>query len=128
MNRQANDLWERATKAQQTAGNLITDDPDAAASRAYYAAFYAVSAYFSLNGKSFSKHSAVEAAVHRDLIQTGIWERELGEGYSFLRKLRQTGDYGLNVHVSTDEAENALQTSKLILQAVQNQQPEFFRK
>ena len=63
MNEEALDFWQRASQALKTVDTLVSTDPDAAASRAYYAAFYAISALFSLQGKSFVKHSAVEAAA-----------------------------------------------------------------
>ena len=42
MNEEVADLWTRARRALQTGESLIESDPDAAASRAYYAAFNAV--------------------------------------------------------------------------------------
>ena len=84
MKADAVDLWQRARQALATARNLVQSDPDAAASRAYHAAFYAVSAYFAGRECSFTKHSAVEAAVHRDLVKPGIWTPELGAAYSSL--------------------------------------------
>ena len=72
------DLWGRARKALATARHVLSMDPDAAGSRAYYAAFYAASARFALDGRQFSKHSAVHAAVHRDLVHLGGWPSELG--------------------------------------------------
>ena len=72
MNPEANDLWMRATKALLVAKSILTLDSDAAASRAYYAAFYAVSASFALTDRFFRRHSAIEAAVHRDLVKGGV--------------------------------------------------------
>ena len=94
MNAEAMDLWKRARNSLKTASVHVEDDPDSAASRAYYAAFYAVSALFSLDKKDFSKHSAIEAAVHRDLVKGGIWPKELGSDFSWLANIRDTGDYG----------------------------------
>ena len=52
MNEYAIDLLRRADRALQTAGNDAKQkDYDAAASRAYYAAFYAASAMLALEGK-----------------------------------------------------------------------------
>ncbi len=68
LNQEAADLWARALQALHTANSTAATDPDAAASRAYYAAFYAVSAMLALEGKTFSRHSALEVAVHRDLV------------------------------------------------------------
>lgn len=50
MNEEAASLWDRAIQAFQTAKALTKSDPDASASRAYYAAFYAVSALFTAEG------------------------------------------------------------------------------
>lgn len=58
MNQEAADFWTRALQALRTASRTASADPDAAASRAYYAAFYAVSALFALEEKTFSRHSA----------------------------------------------------------------------
>ncbi|MBI4385177.1 MAG: hypothetical protein HY579_14255 [Nitrospinae bacterium] len=66
-------FWERAITALHSANLLIPPDPDGAASRAYYAAFNAVSALLALEGKSLKKRSAVDSAVHRDLVRTGRW-------------------------------------------------------
>ena len=65
MNQDARDLWTRAVRSHTTSAKLAEEDPDSAASRAYYAAFYAVSAWFALQGKTFTKHRALEAAGRR---------------------------------------------------------------
>lgn len=57
MTQEAADLWARALQAFHTSRREAVTDPDTAASRAYYAAFYAVSAMFILEGKNFSRHS-----------------------------------------------------------------------
>lgn len=46
MTEQADALWDRAEDALRAARVLLAVSPDSAASRAYYAAFYAVTAYF----------------------------------------------------------------------------------
>ena len=68
MNEFAKMEWERANRTLDSAMKLATSDPDSAASRAYYAAFHAVTALFALREKTFIKHSALRAAVHRDLV------------------------------------------------------------
>lgn len=118
MNAEAADLWERAKKALVVARSTLSLDADAAAARAYYAAFYAVSANFSLKGKTFTKHSAVEAAVHRDMVGPGIWAVELGEAYSRLVRLRRTGDYGVGQHVGDSDATEAVEMAERIVRAV----------
>jgi uncharacterized protein (UPF0332 family) len=124
MNQETHDLWLRAVRSYKTASKLVAEDPDAAASRAYYAAFYAVSALFALQGKTFTNHRAVEAAVHRDLVQAQTWPVELGAAFSWLVRLRRTGDYGGSMHVSPDEAQEAVNKARSILQAVRTTSPE----
>jgi len=124
VNKYAADLWGRSQEAIQTAKADLSVSSDAAASRAYYAAFYAVSALFALEDKEFTKHSQVRAAVHRDLVKTGRWPTERGEDYSFLLRLRETGDYGGSQHVSADEAAEAVVTAGRIAELVLEAHPE----
>lgn len=124
MKAEAADYWQRAVQALLTAEGLIESDPDAAASRAYYAAFYAVSALFALQQQEFVKHTAVERAVHRDLVRPGHWPVEVGAAYSWLASLRNTGDYGGGNHVELEDARVATDRARLILEAVRTA-PEF---
>ena len=122
----AESLWLRAQDALRVARHDLPVSPDATASRAYYAAFYAVSASFARKGRTFRKHAAVEAAVHRDLVKSGAWPRELGAGYSRLVEARSTGDYGQNTHVSPDEAAEAIEIAADIMRAVSKSTPDTF--
>ncbi len=94
--------WQRALRTLETAKQEARTDPDSAASRAYYAAFHALTALFALRGQSFSKHSAIRAALHRDLIRSGEWSANLGEAYEALSDLREKGDYGGVIRVSQE--------------------------
>jgi len=129
MKGEARDAWERSLKALATAHqNLEQDDPDAAANRAYYAAFYAVTALFALEGKSYPKHSGIEAAVHRDLVNTGRWPKDLGADYSILLDTRHTGDYGGPEHVTYEEAQWSIRAAGQIMDAVQEEYPDVFSR
>jgi len=102
----------------------VEEDPDASASRSYYAAFYAVSALLAFDQRSFAKHTAVERAVHRDLVKPGIWPVEAGAAFSWLVTLRTTGDYGGEHHVQPEDARAAVEKAGLILKAVRDSAPE----
>lgn len=123
MNREALDFWDRALEALRAAEALLGVSTDGAASRAYYAAFYAVSALFAADRVTFKRHSAAEAAVHRDLVRSGKWSADLGASYAKLLELRQTGDYGGGNHVGIDDARKALEAAKAIVAAVSHGQP-----
>jgi len=126
MNAEALDLWNRAKKALVAARTIIHQDPDSSASRSYYAAFHAVSARFALNGRTFTKHSALESAVHKDLVKTGVWSSDMGKNFSWLVSTRSTGDYGGGMHVSEQDAAKAVEKAQQILQCVNIQNPDIF--
>lgn len=85
--------WQRALDALRDARLLATNGGfDSAASRAYYAAFHAVTALFALEGRTFTKHTGVEAAVHKDLVKAGRWSSDLGRDFSLCAELRGVGD------------------------------------
>ena len=125
MTKAAADLWERAKQALRAAKHDMSISPDAAASRSYYAAFYAVSAWFVLQDKIYYKHAAVEAAVHRDLVKAGVMSAEFGDDYSKLVRLRVVGDYGVSEHVSPEEAAKALECATRILKPIAQANPFF---
>lgn len=110
--------WLRAHRALASAHQLAESDPDSAASRTYYAAFHALTALFALRGQTFSRHSALRAAVHRELVQTGQWTRELGRAYDFVLSLRETGDYGGLARVTVEAVRDAIKDCNTILEAV----------
>ena len=119
MNERAADLVNRACRALKTAEiNHAEGDYDAAASRAHYAAFYGVSAVLALEGKKFKKHSAVEAALHRDLIGTGRLSEAVGKDYGTLYSFRTIGDYGDLEHVTAEQSAEAIRAAQMILDAI----------
>lgn len=120
------DYWDRALQALRTAEKLRSDDPDASASRAYYAAFYGVSALLAFEERSSVnvKHTGIERAVHRDFVKAGIWPAEVGAAFSWLVSLRYTGDYGGEDHVQPEDAGAAVEKARLVLEAVRGSAPE----
>lgn len=126
MTEAAVDYWGRAKETWKAARLLLDISPDSAAGRAYYAAFYAVSAWFLLEDKIFHKHFAVEAAVHRDLVKAGIVPVAFGEDFSALVRSRNIGDYGGVQHVSKEEAAEAIDRAAAILRTVAALRPDTF--
>ena len=116
--------WDRATDALREAHLLLANGGfDGAASRAYCAAFHAVTAFFALEGRIFTKHSGLEAAVHRDLVKAGRWSSDLGRDFSFCVELRGVGDYGTDVRVDAKQAADAIASARRILIAVRDALP-----
>ena len=116
---QVRDLWERAIKSLSAAKQLSKGGfPDDAASRAYYAAFYAASALLLRDDKSFSKHSAVIAHIHKDYVKEGRLPARAGELIALLFDVRLVGDYGSPKHVERAQAQAAITDACTFIQAV----------
>jgi uncharacterized protein len=73
-----------------------------AINRLYYAVFYAVSAVLAVRQMKYGKHSAVRAALHRDLISPGLIPAWCGDLFDSLFDDRQEADYA-PVRVFTQE-------------------------
>lgn len=118
------ETWQRAHEAlQATHALLIAGFSDFAASRAYYAAFYAASALLLADGKAFRSHRGVLALLHQDYVKTGRLPVEMGRIISTLSDLRSVGDYGGAAHVSHAEAHVALSEAQQFLEAVRSLLP-----
>jgi len=101
-------VHELLDKSEQSinAANLLLGDgyDDFAASRAYYAMFYAVEALMLDRDLSFSKHSAVIAAFGKRFVKTGIFDSHFHRSLLNAFDLRNAGDYGSTGTVSRNEA------------------------
>jgi len=117
-------LWQRARNALRSAESLLAVSSDDAASRAYYAAFHAISAAFALEEKTFRRHSALRAAVHRDWVKTGVWPVQLGADFDALAELRDLGDYGGPHHVGPEDAAAAVEAARRLVGAVRSRYPQ----
>jgi uncharacterized protein (UPF0332 family) len=112
---------ERAEQSIQAARQLASEGYyDFAASRAYYAAFYAATAVLLNEGLELSKHSAVIASIHQKFVKTGRLSKEQGKTLNWLFELRSIGDYGGTAHVSRQQVEQAIQAAEEFLSAIKS--------
>jgi len=81
---------------------------DIAASRAYYPMFYVAEALLSTKGLSFSSHSAVIAAFGKEFAKTGLIAPEHHWHLKDAFETRQIGDYGADIRVTMNIAEEVL--------------------
>lgn len=91
---------------------------DFAASRAYYAAFYAATSLLPSEGREYSKHSGVIASVHQSFVKTGRLGKDSGKNLNWLFELRSIGDYGETRHVPKEDAVKALEAASVFCHAV----------
>jgi uncharacterized protein (UPF0332 family) len=76
-----------------------------AASRLYYAAFYAVNALLINQGLIFKTHSGTKTLFHKHFIMNGKVDAQYGTIYNRLSNLRQLGDYEAFEVFSREEVE-----------------------
>jgi uncharacterized protein (UPF0332 family) len=100
------------SKAAESIGaaNVLLADGyfDFAASRAYYAMFYAVEALMLDRDLSFSKHSAIIAAFGKEFVKTGMFDSRFHRYILNAFDLRNAGDYGIIHAVSVENASQAI--------------------
>jgi len=112
---------ERAEASIQAARELTTGGYyDFAASRAYYAAFYAATALLLSEELDFSRHSGVIAAIHQRFVKTGKLDKRYGKDLNWLFELRGVGDYGATIHVSDQDARKAIEAAEDFLSAIRS--------
>lgn len=112
--------WARAQQSLAAAQALASSAYyDFVASRAYYAAFYAATALLLSEELTFNKHSGVIASIHREFVKTERLAAQHGKNLNWLFELRGVGDYGGLVHVTREDAEQAIRAASEFLQAIQ---------
>ena len=100
---------ESSRASVRAAAQLVSEGYfDFAASRAYYAAFYAATALLLSENLEYGKHSGVISAIHHAFVKTGRLEQRHGRALNWLFELRGVGDYGVTMHVSRHDAEDAI--------------------
>jgi uncharacterized protein (UPF0332 family) len=111
-------LLKRAGDSLAAARNLVRDGfPDYAASRAYYSMFYVAEALLASLGQSYSSHSAVIAAFGREYAKTNQLDPKFHRWLISAQNFRNVGDYGVEAHVSKEQAELVCEWADQFIQA-----------
>ena len=90
-----------------------------AASRAYYAAFHAVSALHLAHGKTFSTHSQLIGVFNKDFVRTGRFPKEFTSALTRLFEDRQSGDYDVLSTLTEQDARQDVDHAANIIDAIQ---------
>jgi len=88
--------------------------------RMYYAAFYAVCAVLAADGAEYGRHSAVRAALHRDLVKAGRLSVEAGRAYDELFEGRQAGDYEPTTRLEEQDMRELLSRTCRLVEELRN--------
>lgn len=88
---------------------------DDSVSRAYYAAFHAVSAVLLSKGLHYSSHSQVIGNFNKEFVKSGIFPVRFTKILQQLFEERQTGDYDFDVYITKKEARENLKNAEKLL-------------
>ena len=97
---------------------LAADAPGDAASRAYYAAFHAVSAALLARGQAYSSHAQVLGAFNKDFVHAGVFPREFTAILTRLFEDRQTGDYDPTTRLGLGDAKRDVEDAQRVVDAI----------
>ena len=102
-------LLQKAHESVDAASLLLSEAYWAfAASRAYYAMFYAAQALLLEKGLSFSSHSAVIAAFGKEFAKSGVLDARFHRYLLDGQDLRNAGDYDVGTAVTEVQAQEVL--------------------
>ncbi len=114
------ELMQKADESLAAADLLLTQGyTDFAASRSYYAMFYAAEAALFSQDVKFKSHRSVISCFGRVFCKTGILRSELGHHLKRAYERRLTGDYAYDTSTTQDEAEETLTWAKEFVSAVE---------
>lgn len=107
---------DKLTVAQLLLENSAWED---AASRAYYAAFHAISALLFASGKSYSSHAQLIGAFNRDFVKTQVFQRDFTAILTRLFEDRQSGDHDVFAAITEQEARRDVDDAQRIVESIQ---------
>jgi uncharacterized protein (UPF0332 family) len=112
-------MMAKARSALLQAQLMLADEQwDAAANRAYYAVFRAMTAVLASSGQAYAKHSGVIAFFRQQFIKTGIFPAEFSEVIEGLSENRTVGDYSFQLDVDPEDVTEGLAAAERFVNAV----------
>jgi len=113
------ELIQKARESLAAAEFLLAQGyADFAASRGYYAMFYAAEAALLSRGLAFSKHAGVIAAFGQHFVKPGYLPKHLHRYLLDAFDIRQVGDYGAPGMVGEKRAKRTLVWAREFVQTV----------
>lgn len=121
MNPNTDDLKHMLDKAErklQVAELLLNKEMwDDASSRAYYAAFHAISAVLWSKNLSYSSHGQTIGAFNKEFIHTKVFPKDFTKILNRLFEDRQVGDYGFAIMINEKEAKQDVKDARTIVKS-----------
>lgn len=108
----AKDLYEIAeTKARPGSFSSVVN-------RAYYAAFSAITALHTIDGRFFRRHGQAIGAFNQFYVRTGIFDASYNRAIERLKELRHTGDYDFSYRISRETAKKSLDVAEHLVDGI----------
>ncbi len=121
MTQEVKGLLMKAEHALEVAEELIKRNyPADAASKVYYAMFYAAQALLKSEGIDVTKHSAVESAFGYYFVKSGKIDVKLHRMLIDARKVREIADYDIQEEIVEAVATLKIEDGKVFLTAIKN--------
>ena len=98
--------------------DLDAEAPRHAVSRAYYAAFHAVSAALVVVDAPAKSHKGTHSQFYREFVRAGRLPASDGQVLAALFQLRQDADYDVGQIVSAEQAEQAVRDAAALVDRV----------
>jgi len=119
MNEETRQYLLKADNALIVADELLAHGhlPDAA-SKTYYAMFYAAKALLATEGIDVSKHSAVESALGYHFAKPGRIDAKLHRMFMNARKIREIADYGIFDEIVEPDASLKVEEGRKFVAAI----------
>ena len=119
MNEETRQYLQKADHALIVAEELLAHGhlPDAA-SKIYYAMFYAAKALLTAKGIDVSKHSAVESALGYHFAKPGRIDPKLHRMFMNARKIREIADYGIFDEIVEPDASLKIEEGREFVAAI----------
>ncbi len=89
-----------------------------ASSRAYYAAFHAISALHLSRGNTFSSHAQLIGRFNKDFVRTGVFPPEFTRVVTRLFEDRQVGDYDAMAEITGDQSTQDVADARRLVEAI----------
>jgi len=120
MTQEIKGLLQKSRHAIKVSQHLLVQGyPSDAASKSYYAMFYAAQALLKSANIDVVKHSAVESAIGYHFVKTGNMDPKYHRMLIDARKLREVADYDTQEEIVRPQAAVKIQEAKDFLQLVQ---------
>ena len=121
MKRELLEILDKAGAKLAAAELLLREGAsDDAASRAYYAAFHAITALHLLRGNTFASHGQVIGRFNKDFVKTGVFPPRFTKILARLFEDRQSADYDIRGAVTQEEARQDVNDSREIVRAIEH--------